>query len=116
MKERIKHSSDCVLCFYPSQFHLVLLSFNTIAPALNKSFEPASAEFFWLLLKLLGCSSSKFFIVCERSALRCFWRASYKQKTDGSKSGLYRGCGTTSKLMVSIAAEVTLVWGLALSC
>jgi hypothetical protein len=38
----------------------------------NKAVEPVSAKFFWLVLKLPGHSSLKYFTVCETSAFEMF--------------------------------------------
>jgi len=65
----------CTLFLYLSS-HPIFLAFNTTPPALNKSAEPVSAELFWLLLKLLGHSSFKFFAVSKMSAFEMFLESS----------------------------------------
>lgn len=106
MKQNTKYVSECVLYFYTWFFHIVFFLFDTTLPALNKFFEPVAVELFRLFSKHFSCSSFNFFITYGINLFEMFWRVESNQKSDGAKSMLWVGCGTTSNLMSSIITEV----------
>jgi hypothetical protein len=57
MKQSFKYSSDYVLCFYTSRFHVVPLLFDML-PALNEFFKPTAVEFVRLFSKPFCCNST----------------------------------------------------------
>ena len=72
MKQNIKYSSECVLCFCTPLSYVLCLLFNTTLPVLNKLFEPIAAEFFRLFLKPFSCCSWKCFITREMNSFEMF--------------------------------------------
>ena len=71
MKQDTKYGLECVLCFYMSFFHIVVLLFD-IPPSLIKFLERVVVELFRLFSKPFSHHSLNFFITCERNSFETF--------------------------------------------
>jgi hypothetical protein len=106
MKQNTEYSSESVLCFDTSFFQVVIQCCQRRTSFLNL-----------LVYSSSGCSCNHIFITCEMNSFEMFLERCENQKCDGAKSRLEGGCGTNSKLMLSITAEVAaLLWDLVLPC
>ena len=78
MKQNTKYSSECVLHFYTSLFHIIS-SFETILPVLNE-FHTCQFRTLQGVPELFACSSLNLFIACEMNSFDMFLETCNQQE------------------------------------